>query len=358
MKGLAEMTIRYQCPECDSVLKIKVELAGTDGKCPKCKTKFVVPNPEAARAQDDVTEAKPASQKSSAKEKAPSAEKRETKSAPKKSAETAEPAAAKKSDDDDFDPAAFLLEDGPGPKASAGLSAPVEEKPKGPATDSQGRRLYTSSGSSKARAASMSAAASAADEQINASANARDLLSKSMDESRVKASSMPVKEKQPLIDLTGAGRELVRYAPHAIGGAVGIFLLYFMMDRMMGDAIDLPELGAVSGTVTINGDPLAGVAVKFTPLEDVRDGSQDGPKRIRTATGVTDDVGYYTFYYLDGVAGAPVGKGRLWIEVRSAKDLKRIPPEWTSPGPNIKEVKATGNNRDGEFNIVLKAANR
>ena len=37
------MTIRFTCAECASVLKIKDELAGTNAKCPKCKTKFVVP---------------------------------------------------------------------------------------------------------------------------------------------------------------------------------------------------------------------------------------------------------------------------------------------------------------------------
>ncbi len=37
------MSIRFECPECQSVLKIKDALAGTDGKCPKCKTPFVVP---------------------------------------------------------------------------------------------------------------------------------------------------------------------------------------------------------------------------------------------------------------------------------------------------------------------------
>jgi hypothetical protein len=37
------MTIRITCTECASVLKIKDELAGTSARCPKCKTKFVVP---------------------------------------------------------------------------------------------------------------------------------------------------------------------------------------------------------------------------------------------------------------------------------------------------------------------------
>ena len=39
------MTIRYTCRGCESVLKIKEEKAGTNGKCPKCKTEFVIPFP-------------------------------------------------------------------------------------------------------------------------------------------------------------------------------------------------------------------------------------------------------------------------------------------------------------------------
>ena len=39
------MTIRYTCHGCESVLKIKDEKAGTNGRCPKCKTEFVVPFP-------------------------------------------------------------------------------------------------------------------------------------------------------------------------------------------------------------------------------------------------------------------------------------------------------------------------
>ena len=39
------MTIRYTCAGCESVLKIKDEKAGANGKCPKCKTEFVVPFP-------------------------------------------------------------------------------------------------------------------------------------------------------------------------------------------------------------------------------------------------------------------------------------------------------------------------
>lgn len=37
------MTIRYTCSQCSSVLKIKDDRAGTVAQCPKCKTKFMVP---------------------------------------------------------------------------------------------------------------------------------------------------------------------------------------------------------------------------------------------------------------------------------------------------------------------------
>ncbi|MDB5389355.1 MAG: hypothetical protein JWM11_5001, partial [Planctomycetaceae bacterium] len=40
------MTIRFKCVECNSVMKIKDEKAGTTGHCPKCKKEFVVPQPE------------------------------------------------------------------------------------------------------------------------------------------------------------------------------------------------------------------------------------------------------------------------------------------------------------------------
>ena len=38
------MTIRFTCPECGVPMKIKDELAGKSGKCPKCKAAFVVPS--------------------------------------------------------------------------------------------------------------------------------------------------------------------------------------------------------------------------------------------------------------------------------------------------------------------------
>ena len=52
------MTIRFTCSGCGSLLKIKEELAGTDGKCPKCKTEFVVPSPEPEADSEEIEVAK------------------------------------------------------------------------------------------------------------------------------------------------------------------------------------------------------------------------------------------------------------------------------------------------------------
>ena len=37
------MKIRFECPDCGSVLKIRAEKAGQRGKCPKCKSAFTIP---------------------------------------------------------------------------------------------------------------------------------------------------------------------------------------------------------------------------------------------------------------------------------------------------------------------------
>ena len=49
------MTIRYTCIGCESVLKIKDEKAGSKGRCPKCKSEFMVPMTSADEEPDEET---------------------------------------------------------------------------------------------------------------------------------------------------------------------------------------------------------------------------------------------------------------------------------------------------------------
>ena len=63
-----------------------------------------------------------------------------------------------------------------------------------------------------------------------------------------------------------------------------------------GGPSDLPNLGAVSGTVTLAGAPLQDAVVTFTPV-----------KGGRPSTGRTDPQGEYTLIYTSQHGGAVVG---------------------------------------------------
>ncbi len=64
---------------------------------------------------------------------------------------------------------------------------------------------------------------------------------------------------------------------------------------------DQPDLGRVSGTVTLDGDPLVGVSVVFLPDEG------------RPSSGVTDAKGMYELTYIRTTRGAKVGNHRVEI---------------------------------------------
>lgn len=111
---------------------------------------------------------------------------------------------------------------------------------------------------------------------------------------------------------------------------------------------DLPELGTVSGTVTLDGQPLADAIVNFTPV-------QAG----RPSTGQTDSSGHYTLLYVADVEGAVVGKHSVTVErivTSEADDLPEDPadleegqvmieplPDGAIDGSIVKEVKAGDN---------------
>ena len=100
------MTIRYECGECGSILKIKDELAGKPGKCPKCKTRFTVPDPTAT----DSGEVSLSDDSPAAAREVDDAEE-SPRSAPVSDAE--------------FDPAAFLMQDDSPPPPKRGSSKKV-----------------------------------------------------------------------------------------------------------------------------------------------------------------------------------------------------------------------------------------
>jgi len=64
-----------------------------------------------------------------------------------------------------------------------------------------------------------------------------------------------------------------------------------------GGPSDTPDTGEVSGTITIDGKPVAGLQVSFQP--------ESG----RPSMGTTDESGSYELLYTTDLKGAKVGKG-------------------------------------------------
>ena len=292
------MTIRYKCQQCGSVLKIKDALAGTDGRCPKCKTPFVVP----AATPSEVVEAQPD----------PDSEV-------------------------EFDPVAFLMDDGGKPrKAPAAAPAAAEQAPPPraatsrrpaaaePDPDLAGTAPRRRSALSKADAGS---ASQTADEmlRVNASANAKDLLTKTMEESRVRAAQIPEDRGEPKIDWKQEFRDLlVRFGP-AFGGAVVLIVLtYAFAHYMAGGGLELPDLGRVTGVVTKADKPLPGALVTFEPFEPSK---SLGDRIPSGATALTNEDGEYDLQYMEDVRGAAVGKNRVWVSLIGPDGREVVPPQ-------------------------------
>ncbi len=98
---------------------------------------------------------------------------------------------------------------------------------------------------------------------------------------------------------------------------------------------DQPELGDVSGTVTIDGKPLAGAIIVFKP--DIG----------RAATGITDPEGKYDdLEYLYGVSGAKVGPNTVSFEYEIGASGPPIPSKYGGNSELKVDVKAGANTFD------------
>ena len=354
------MTIRYECEQCGSTLKIKDDLAGKPGKCPKCKTAFTVP---------DLTE----NQKDSGELDQRAHDRDEAKPARK----------AVSADNDDFDLDAFLMsenaaETGAKPKARKSKAArvndgneedslsgePVEKSKRKKAKSSaantdedevfqirRGEPAESTTSKSTLRSGSddPSEAPSVASRRPpgttasgTASSMASDLLSKSGKKGkRASWNEVDPNAREPSgFDWQELGNYLgKKLAPLVLGGIVACWLLYKIVSAAVGGTSPLPDLGQVTGKVVLNGQPLAGATVIFDLIRDpaVRDDKRKN-KLIGSSVGMTDASGVYELTYEPGVKGAPIGNCRIQIQAPGRKD---IPTNWVgSMSKETHEVKS------------------
>lgn len=112
---------------------------------------------------------------------------------------------------------------------------------------------------------------------------------------------------------------------------------------------DVPQLGYVSGTVTMDGKPMTGVEVHFHP---------QGQEGGRAAVGITDSEGKYVLEYFDGIEGTKLGPNKVSIMTHwpdgepGDGEFEKIPPIYHGKRSTLAETIVEG---DNAFDFDLKS---
>lgn len=354
------MSIRYECEQCGSVLKIKDDLAGKPGKCPKCKTPFTVPAAEEGPASSTELDVAATSDDSDshlgdASQRRPSdsggdfdvdafllagddSDAKATSRAAKSSRPNVDidaeqsldepdkkpkPKRSKSQSSDDEADGTFQIRRGPDVSNKVTPSLEVGDEP-----DEKPTPLRRPPGTNpNAHAANI----------------ASDLLSKSSKKGK-KANwdeAEPEKKEKPEFDWDGLWYEARTKLLPLLGGGAGVCLLFYLfVYPMFVEKSYVPNLAAVTGTIAVNGKPLVGAQVMFHPSEKKQE-SNGKSFKVTASIGQTDASGGYELMYdaQKGLRGAIIGKCR--VEVMST-DYTGINPKYFREGPEAAtvEVKA------------------
>lgn len=318
------MTIRVRCDGCSAVMKVKDELAGAKGKCPKCKTAFVVPAADAEAAKDNVPTASDTAEQgevADAAQKQPAATSTATKKAQLDVAAQTDSAASVEApvdlpleatppvpimDSHEFDPMA-ALESGSStsiPAVSAAPSVPVNK----PSVADLMKEHNEKKGKRKGRQdkPKTSKATDLAQPAVT-SGSAADALNRKYDQKRDESGTdgkVMTREERRQAEQKEA---MIDFAKKGIPALAGVLLLSWGLITYMFSA-SLPPLGYASGKVTRNGVPMAGVQVVFAP--------KSGGEPLSNATvsqGFTDAEGTYTLMYNKDNEGVLPGNHEVTI---------------------------------------------
>ena len=114
-----------------------------------------------------------------------------------------------------------------------------------------------------------------------------------------------------------------------------------------GSNADLPDLGQVTGTVTLDGQPLAEASVTFEPQA----------ADVKGSSGTTDENGKYELMFTADAKGAAVGSHKVSIEkMPSAENMDQmvaIPAKYNMETTLTADVKA-GKNENVDFVLTSK----
>ena len=137
-------------------------------------------------------------------------------------------------------------------------------------------------------------------------------------------------------------------APLLLVLAIVVPALYFLSSMFMMGSVERPDLGFVSGRITLDGEPLAGAAIEFRPQA----GSQAGSEKA-ASSGRTDEEGNYTLIYVHDVEGAILGEHSIVIRAPSREGV-RLPNRYNVQSELVREVKPGNNTLDFKLNTDVR----
>ncbi|MCR9232813.1 carboxypeptidase-like regulatory domain-containing protein [Gimesia chilikensis] len=131
-------------------------------------------------------------------------------------------------------------------------------------------------------------------------------------------------------------RGLINLKPKTVCTLVTLSLLAASLTGCGGGGADTPELGEVTGIITLDGNPLSGAEVVFEPASGA------------PSVGKTDESGSYELIYNQDASGALPGQHTVRIskfgEPGSPSDTEnQIPAKFNANSKLTAEVKAGDN---------------
>jgi len=283
------MVIRYTCRKCKSVLKISDDLAGTDGKCPKCKVEFKVPEP-GPEVDDATGDTNPSDDTNVAEPTSAEAEFAEAIAdlvdMPMEVTPVADLSAM-----DEFDPMAALETEMAAPLQTSVSSPPEAPKPSVAELMREHEEAMKKKNAAKKKdKGSLEGAAAAAD--VMTAGTAASALTRTYDKKRGGGADGPAltRDERRKVEERDA---VISYAKKAIPSLAAMLVGgYFLFSWAF--SVPLPDLEYVTGVVTRDGAPLAGVTVQFAPSAPA---GAPPPENATPSIGLTDANGGYVMMY-------------------------------------------------------------
>lgn len=155
----------------------------------------------------------------------------------------------------------------------------------------------------------------------------------------VRSAGLPPEKPKRRINWKAVARDLHRVRFKIITWVVITIGIYLGMSAVFRERMELPPLGQVSGTVTLDGEPLAGARVVFSSITPTVDGGYNRKIRARSATATTDAQGHYELTYLDDIKGTVLGRNRVQISKINEKGQEIIPPDYGTESKVLRTIK-------------------